>query len=83
MDSPNFSTTTKRNYLALIANEVNVSISQTSTVETTTRFAAENSIRACISNLALIGSMHFIAMQNEDSDIRAEIKSLPNHQNVT
>ena len=77
MDSPEFTSQTKRNYSALIASQGNVSISKTSTVKTTTRFAAENSIRACISNLALIGSTHFIPVQYEDSDIRAEIKALP------
>ncbi len=46
-------------------------------MKTTTRFAAENSIRACISNLALIDSTHFIPVQYEDSAIRAEIKALP------
>ena len=76
MDSPNFSSQTVKNYTALMASQANVSISQTSTLKTTTRFAAENSIRACISNLALIGSTHFIPVQFEDSDIRAEIKTL-------
>ncbi len=46
-------------------------------MKTTTRSAAENLIHACISNLALIGSTHFIPVQYEDSDIRAEIKALP------
>ncbi len=77
MDSPEFSTTTKRNYLALIATEVYVSISQTSTMKTTSRFAAANSICACISNPTLIGSTHFIPVQNENSDIRAKIKLMP------
>ncbi len=77
MDSPEFFSMTKRNYLALIASQGNISISQTSTMKTTTRFAAENSICVCISNLALIGSTHFIPVQYEDSDIRAEIKTIP------
>ncbi len=77
MVSPKFSSTTKRNYLALIANQGNVSISQTSTVKTNTRLAAENSTCACICNLALIGSTHFIPVQNENSVIRAKIKTLP------
>jgi hypothetical protein len=77
MDSPKFTSKTKRNYSALIASQGNVSISKTSTVKTTTRFAPENSICACIGNLALIGSIHFIPVQYEDSDIRAEIKALP------
>jgi hypothetical protein len=77
MDSPKFTSQTKRNYLALIASQENISISKTSTVKTTTRFAAENFICKCISNLALIGSTHFIPVQYEDSDIRAEIKALP------
>ena len=77
MDRPEFSSQTMRNYSALIASQANISISQTSTVKTTTRYAAENSICACISNLALIGSSHFIPVQYEDSDIKAEIKTLP------
>ena len=77
MDSPEFSSHTKCNYLALIVSQRDVSISQRSTVKSTTRFSAEISICACISNLALIGSTHFIPVQYEDSDIRAEIKTLP------
>jgi hypothetical protein len=42
--NPQFSSSTKRNYLAMNANQSNVSISQTSIIKTTTRFAAENSI---------------------------------------
>jgi hypothetical protein len=77
MDSSRFPSQTMRNYTALIASQVNISISQTSTVKTTTRFAAENSICACKSNLALICLTHFIPVQYKDSDIRAEIKTLP------
>jgi hypothetical protein len=77
LDSPKFSSSTKRNYFAMIGNQSNISVSQTSIIKTTTRFAAENSIRRCISNLALIGSTHFFSVQNEDSNIRAEIKTLP------
>jgi hypothetical protein len=77
LDSPQFSSSTKRNYLAMIANQSNVSISQTSIIKTTTGFAAKNSIRGCISNLALIGSTHFFPVQNEDSNLRAEIKTMP------
>ncbi len=60
----------------MIANQNNVSISQTSIIKTTTRFAAKNSICGCISNLALIGSTHFFPMQNEDSNLRAKMKTL-------
>ena len=42
-----------------------------------TLFAANNSIRASISNLALIGSTHFIPVNQEDPAIRAEFKTLP------
>jgi hypothetical protein len=79
LDSPQFSSTTKRNYLAMIANQNNISISQTSIVKTTARFAAENSIRGCISNLALIGSTHFYPVQNEDSNLSAEMKTMPEY----
>ncbi len=77
LDSPKFSSSTKTNYLAMIAYQSNVLILQTSIIKTTTRFAAESSIRGCISNLALIGSTHFFPVQNEDSNIRAKIKTLP------
>jgi hypothetical protein len=43
LDSPKFSSSTKINYLAMIANQNNVSILQTSIIKTTTRFAAESS----------------------------------------
>ena len=49
MVSPEFSSRTKRNYLALLASQGNISISHTRTVKTTTKYAAENSIHACIS----------------------------------
>ncbi len=51
-------------------------------MKATTRFAAENFIHACIGNLALIGSTYFISLQNEDSEIRAKIKTLPGSTKV-
>jgi hypothetical protein len=63
--------------MALLSNQGHISISQSSSQKTTTRFAAENSLRASISNLALIGSTHFIPVSSNDADIREEIKSLP------
>ena len=79
LSAPEFSRSSKRNYMALLSNQESISISQSSTQKTTTRFAAENSLRASISNLALIGSTHFIPVPSEDADIREEMKSLPEH----
>ena len=79
LSAPEFSRSSKRNYMALLSNQESISISQSSMQKTTTRFAAENSLRASISNLALIGSTHFIPVPSEDADIREEMKSLPEH----
>ena len=61
----------------MIANQSNISISQTSIIKTTTRFAAKNSIHGCISNLALIGSTLFNPVQNEDSNLSAKMTTMP------
>jgi hypothetical protein len=70
-----FSRSTKRNYLAMLSNQGNISISQSSSQKTSTRFAAKNSLCVSISNLALIGSTHFILISSNDSDLQKEIKS--------
>ncbi len=56
LTQPEFSRSFERNYMVLLSNQGNISISTSSSQKTTTRFAAENSLRASISNLALIGS---------------------------
>jgi hypothetical protein len=55
-----FSGKMKRNYLALVLNKGNISISQSSSQKKMTRFAAENLLHALTSNQALIDSTHFI-----------------------
>jgi hypothetical protein len=77
LSAPDFSNGTKRKFLALLSNQANISISQSSSQKTTTRYAAENSLRASISNLSLIASTHFIPVSSDDCDIREEMKSLP------
>jgi hypothetical protein len=67
LSQPEFSTSSIQNYMALLSNQGNISISQSSSQKTTTRFAAENSLRASISNLALIGSTHFIPVSSDDA----------------
>jgi len=74
---PEFLESSKRNYMALLWNQGNISISTSCSQKTTARFAAENSLHASISNLALIGSTHFIPISSGDCDLREEIKSLP------
>ena len=77
LTQPEFSRSSNRNYVALLSNQGNISISTSCSQKTTTRFAAENSLRASISNLALIGSTHFIPISSDDCNLREEIKSLP------
>jgi hypothetical protein len=77
LSAPDFSNGTKRNYLPLLSNQANISISQSRSQKTMTRYAAENSLRASMSNLALIASTHFIPVSSDDCDIREEMKSLP------
>ena len=77
LTQPEFSRSSNRNYMALLSNQGNISISTSSSQKTMTRFAAENSLCASISNLALIGSTHFIPISSDDCDLREEIKSLP------
>jgi hypothetical protein len=66
-----------RNYSALLADEGNISISHSYTSKSNTRYAAENSIRGSIATLGVIATTHFITVDKEDEDIRAELKSLP------
>ncbi len=46
LSAPDFSNVTKRNYLALLSNQANISISQSSSRKTMSRYAAKNSPRA-------------------------------------
>jgi hypothetical protein len=69
LSQPEFSRTRIRNYLAFFSNQEKLSISQSSSQKTMTRFAAENSLCALISNLALIGSTHFIPVSSDNSDL--------------
>jgi hypothetical protein len=71
------SDSTVRNYSALLADEGNISISHSYTSKSNTRYAAENSIRGSIETLGVIATTHFITVDKEDEDIRAELKSLP------
>jgi hypothetical protein len=76
LSNPEFSRTMIRNYLAFFSNQGNISISQTISQKTLTRFAAKNSVCALISNLALVSSTHFILVSSNDSNLLKEIKSL-------
>jgi hypothetical protein len=68
---------TVNNYAAMLADESTIAISQSYIPKSNTRYAAENSIRGSIATLGVIASTHFINVDKEDDDIRAEIKSLP------
>jgi len=69
--------TSVRNYSALLANEGNIAISQSYLSKSNTRYAAENSIRGSIATLGVIAATHFISVEEEDTDIRSEMKLLP------
>ncbi len=66
LTQPEFLESSKRNYMALLPNQGSNSISTSGSQKTMTRFAAENSLRASISNLALIGSTHFIPISSDN-----------------
>jgi len=68
---------TVNNYAAMLADQSTIAISQSYIPKSNTRYAAENSIRGSIATLGVIASTHFINVDKEDDDIRAEIKSLP------
>ena len=68
---------TVRNYSALLADEGNIAISQSYISKSNTRYAAENSIRGSIATLGVIAATHFISVEEEDTDIHAEMKLLP------
>jgi hypothetical protein len=69
--------TTLRNYLALLANEGNIAISQSYISKSNTHYAAENSIRGSIATLGVAAATHFITLEEEDADICAKMKSMP------
>ncbi len=62
--------------MALLANEGNIAISQSYISKPNTCYAAENSIHGSIAALGVVASTHFITVEEEDADIRAEMKSM-------
>jgi hypothetical protein len=77
LTTPTVDRRTVRKYTALLADQTNMSISQSCIMKTTTRNAAKHSLRRPICNLALIAYTHFIPVSNEDPALRAELKKLP------
>lgn len=68
---------TVKNYFALLADEGSFAISQWYISKSNTRYATENSIRGSIATLGVVAATHFIPVEEENADIRAELKSLP------
>ena len=54
----------------------NLSLTQTSISKTNTRFAAEHSIRGAVNNVILAANTHFVEVDEEDIDIRNELKEV-------
>jgi len=71
-----FGRSTIDNYTCEFASLGGVSLINKTTAKTMTRFIAERSIRNSVADLALIGSTHFVSVDEEDLDIRNEIKGL-------
>ena len=69
--------TTLQNFTAELAMTSELSLTQSSIAKTNTRFAAEHSIRGAISNVLLIANTHFIEIDDEDVDVRRELKEVP------
>ena len=67
---------TLRNYTTEIAMNHSMSLMQTSIAKTSTRYAAERSIRGSISYLFVIAVTHFIPAFEEECDIRKELKGM-------
>jgi hypothetical protein len=61
-----------------LADEGNIAISQSYISKSNTCYAAENSIQGSIATLGVIAATHFISVEEEDTDICAEMKLLPN-----
>ncbi len=68
---------TVKNYTAMLTKESNIAISQSYISKSNTRYAAENSICGLVATLGVIATTHFITIDKENDDIRAEIKLLP------
>jgi hypothetical protein len=71
------SDSTVRNYTAMLADQANISISNSTVTKSNTHQTAENSIRGSIATLATIASTHLIPIAKEDIQIRSELRSFP------
>jgi hypothetical protein len=68
---------TLRNYSALLANEGNIAISQLYISKSNSCHAAESSIHGSIATFGVVATTHFISVEEEDADICAEMKLMP------
>ncbi len=53
------------------------SLTQSSIAKTNTQFAAEHSVRGTFSNVMLIAHTHYVEMDEEDFDVKKELKEVP------
>lgn len=68
--------TTLNNYIAQLSLAPDLTIVSSSIPKTNTRYAAENSIRGVISNLALIGSTHFYEAKEENEEFQKALREM-------
>jgi len=64
-------------YFVQVADHCNISIAEKAIPKTNTRDAAENSLRAAVATLGIIGSTHLFPVDKLDEDLRKEMKNLP------
>lgn len=53
-----------------------LSFTQSCITKTSTQFTAENSFQGTGSNVIMIACMHFVGMDEEDFDVRRELKEV-------
>ena len=73
----NPSRTTVNNYKCVLASQASVSITTTAISKTNNRYTAENSLISAMAFLIVVASTHFILANEENDEIRKEMKDAP------
>ena len=73
----NPSRTSVNNYKCVLASQASVSITTTAISKTNNRYTAENSLISAMAFLIVVASTHFILANEENDEIRKEMKDAP------
>jgi len=68
------SESTVRNYKAFLATQPNVSVSRSALVKSTTRFAAENSLRSAMSFIVTTAITHFVLSKERNAEVYKDLE---------